>query len=766
MTLQLISANESSLGGSNFPGVVVREEIWRNDDLSGVSVGPNNEDVYVKAMLVKRGSSGSGTGSYNLGGPGSINVVVDGVSRASFGGISYDFRSSSGHNATGYTQVLWEGWVNDVPHDADGTKTLSYSASWTGDSNLGSGSTSGSVVLPKITAVPNVPTAVVGARVSDTSITVSWAQSHPSNGAAVSNQIEARVNGGAATQIADISTTNSVGVAAAADQKLEYRVRATNAAGSSAYSAWSTAIYTTPDAPTSVAATKVGSDIQLSLVDHVAFSEHGHQVEHGVDVAGVVTWDGSILTTIAYGSTTYTHVAPNPAQRHIYRIRAKNTDVGALTSAWVSSNVVQLLTAPAKPTVPTPPAFADKAATFRFAWVHNAIDTTAQTKFQTRYSLNGGSSWAVTSAKTTSANPYVDFAGSTWTANQAVTFQVRTKGGYDSGSDGDASYSPWSDSVTVTFKTKPVCTITTPANASTYTQAALTVVLGFSQAEAATFVSATIGLYAAGGVTLLEEITSNTLAGTLFATRLADGTSYVIKATVTDSNGITSSQVTSSFSVDYTEPPPAVVTSLIYLPDSGIAQIALTIAGAGGGYVAATSVSIDRSIDGGAFESVYSLWPYAASLTFLDITVGIHNSNLYRITTRSADGATSVVTATLVVDENEYAYMSKGSVIIRFELDTVQAAPTVDSALFKAAGRRRPIGQYSATSGDLVVTGTGALADGYGSTPEEIEAFLLIPGRACYRDPTGRRMFGRIIGTLPREDAEVGGFSYTVTETE
>src|SRR5690606_26564403 len=121
-----------------------------------------------------------------------------------------------------------------------------------------------------------------------------------------------------------------------------------------------------------------------------------------------------------------------------------------------------------------------------------------------------------------------------------VTFQVRTKGSYDSGSDGDASYSPWSDSVTVTFKSKPVATITAPAHGSTLTQAALTVVLGFSQPESATFVNATIGLYQ--GATLLEEIVSTTLAGTLFATRVADGSSYTVKAVVKDSNGLNSTQ--------------------------------------------------------------------------------------------------------------------------------------------------------------------------------------------------------------------------------
>lgn len=763
MTLVLIAATENALGGSNFPGIYLREEVYRDDTGSGVDVVGNDEDVYVQLMLVKRGASGSGSSTYNAGGPGSYTATVNSVLQSSASGISYDFRSSSGRNATGTTQLLWAGWVN-VAHNPNGTKTLSFSATWSGDSNLGAGSTGGSVGLPTITAPPNVPTAVAGARVSDTSITVSWAQSHPSNGAAVSNQVQARVNGGAATQIADISPTTSVSVTAAANQKLEYRVRATNAAGSSAWSAWSTPVYTTPGTPTALTATKVGSDIQLAWTPNVAFVEHQHVVEHGVDVAGVVTWDGSPLAAVTAGTSVYTHTAPNPAQRHVYRVRARNTDVAALSSPTVTSNVVQLLTAPGKPAVPAPPAFADRAAAFRFAWAHNSIDSTTQTKRQVRYSTDGGTTWT-TGAKTASTDQFLDFAGGTWAANTAVTFAVRTKGGYDSGSDGDASYSPWSDNVTVTFKSKPVATITAPANGGTVTQAALTVVLGFSQPEAATFVSATIGLYQ--GATLLEERSSTTLAGTLFDTRLADGVSYTVKATVTDSNGIVSTQVSSTFSVDYTEPVPAVVTAT-YLELSGIAQLALTIAGAGGGYVAATTVSIDRVIDG-VTEAVVTAYPVSSSLTFLDTTPTIHGTNLYRVTTRSADGATSVVELELDVDENRWAFLSKGpsyDVIIRFELAPgLQVAPTVDGALFKASGRTSPIAQY-ATSGDLVITGTGALAEGVSSTPKEVAAFLRVGGRGCYRDPSGWRVFGRIGGSTTEDSAELGVLAYTITETD
>jgi hypothetical protein len=764
VTLQLISSKESELTGNNYPDIHLRTEVWRDNDNSDVDVVANEEDVYVKHFLIKRGSSGSGTSSFNSNGDCAASATVNGSVEYSSSGLDYDFRSSSGKNATGTVQMLWQGWVT-VPHAANGTKTLTYAGTWTGDSNLGSKSHSSSVVLPTIVAVPNVPTAVAGARVSDTQVTVSWAQSHPSNGAATSNEVQQRVNGGAETDVASISPTTSVNVAAAANRKTEYRVRATNSAGSSAWSAWSAPVYTTPGAPTGVTATKVGSDIQLGWTPNVAFAEHEHVIEHGVDVAGVITWDGSDLADVTAGTSTYTDVAPNPAQRHVYRIRARNTDVAALASTTSQSNVVVLLTAPGKPAVPPPPAFADKAATFRFAWAHNPIDSSAQTKRQVRYSLDGGGSWT-TGAKTTSTDQFLDFAGGTWVANDAVTFQVRTKGAYDSGADGDASYSPWSDSVTVTFKTKPVATITSPADTSTVTEAELTAVLGFAQAEAATFVSADLRLYD-DTAALLEQRTSTTLAGTLFDTRLVDGESYTLTVTVTDSNGLVSAEVSSDFDVDYVEPVPAVVEAT-YLELSGIMQLAVTIAAAGGGYVDATTVSITRVIDG-VSEPVVTAYPADSSLTFLDTTPTIHGTNLYRVTTRSDDGATSVVTVSVDVAENRWAFLSKGAgydTIVRFELAPgEQGAPTVDSSLFKASGRTRPIGQY-ATTGDLAVTATGALAAGYSSTPAEVEELLALPGKGCYRSPSGRRVFGRVVGSTTASDAELAQLAFTITETD
>lgn len=692
----------------------------------------------------------------------SAAVGVATVGTVYSGGFTFDWRPG------GNQSVLIASGTTRVYHNADGTPPAGFYVSGSiGDTGSNGAGRGASVVeylsLPTLTVIPDSPTGLAASRVSDTSIDLAWSQpATPTNGRPTSVTVRRAVNGGAFGDVVTIAPATSVNVSAAANQKLVFQVVATNSQGS-ATSAISNAVYTTPAAPTGVVATKVGSDIALAWTPAVAFAEHQHVIEHGVDVAGVVTWDASPLATVASGTSSYTHAAPNPAQRHVYRVRARNTDVGALSSATVQSNVVQLLTAPAKPTVPAPAPFQNKAAAFRFAWVHNAIDSSAQTKRQARYSLDGGTTWT-TGAKTASTDQFLDYAASTWAANAAVTFQVRTKGSYDSGADGDASYSPWSDSVTVTFKTKPVATITTPANASTVTTAALNVVLGFSQAEAATFVNATVGLYQ--GVTLLEEIVSTTLAGTAFATRLADGGSYTVKAVVRDSNGLDSSQVSSTFSVDYTEPVAAVV-AVQYLRDSGIAQIALTIPGAGGGLVAATTVSIDRVIDG-VSEPIVVGYPKAPALTFLDTTPTIHGTNLYRVTTRSADGATTVVEATLVTDEMYWAFLSSGdgySEIVKFGGNlTLDSSPKTDAAQLKAAGRRRPIGLYG-TGGSLDVSGKAAIVTGEGSTPEEVEAFFLTAKRSCYRDPTGRRLFGQVTGSISRSNAALASVSYTITET-
>jgi hypothetical protein len=703
-----------------------------------------------------------------------LRLQIVNVPSATFIGSPGDSCSISGTGISTFTTTFtWPSGTasrtlidieRTVAHDPDGTFDGTYTGSIaaTGTSGIGGPTTNGprSFSTPTLVVPPNVPTGCSAVRVSDAAATVSWSQSHPSNGQPTTNTIRQRVNGGPWADVATITPAGSASVGIAPNGKYEYAVRAANTAGESAWSATSAPIYTTPAAPTNVQAAKDAAlDITVSWTPNVGFSEHEHVVEFSTN--GGSSW--SALATVAAGTTSFKHVAPNPSLAHVYRVRARNTATGSLTSAWVQSNSVQLLTAPNAPTVPPLPAFAERAAALTVPWVHNPIDTTGQTAFEVGFSINGGSSWSTT-GKVTSATQSRVIAANTYAANQQVLIRVRTWGQATSGGSDATGASPWSNPITVTFKTRPVATILAPANGGVYVRSALTVQLGFSQAEAATFVSATIELYQ--GATLLEQIVSTTLASTTLATRVANGGSYQVRATVTDSNGIVSSQVVSSFTVAYTEPVPATV-AVSYAAESGVGQIALTIPAPGAGQAAAVAVTITRTVDG-VTETVVEQYPAAASLTILDMIPTIHGENVYRVTTISGDGAETVVQATLTTAEEEWAFMSAGpgySTIIRFggELKP-QAKPVVDSRLVKTSGRARPVGLYGPT-GSLTVSGTGEVVTGLGSSAEDIESFLLIPGRGCYRDPSGRRIIGRITGQVSRESFNLGTFTYSVEET-
>jgi methionine-rich copper-binding protein CopC len=508
-----------------------------------------------------------------------------------------------------------------------------------------------------------------------------------------------------------------------------------------------------------VAAKDAALDITVSWTPNVAFTEHEHVVEFSTNAGS--SW--SSLATVAGGTSTYKQVAPNPALIHVYRVRARNTDTGALTSAWVESNSVQLLAAPNAPTLAALPTNANKAADLVVTWTHNPVDTTPQTAYELEYSTNGGGSWT-SSTKTTSTVSSYTIPASTHAANVTVTVRVRTWGQATTGGAETTGASDWSTTDAVTFKTIPVVTITAPADESVLDEAALNVVLGFSQAESATFVQATIVL--TEGVTELESKVSTTLAGTLMDTEVEDDGSYSLSVTVLDSNGLTSAAVVSDFTVDFTPPATAGVV-LTYDRDSGSTQIAVTIPAAGVGEVEAEFVTISRVIDG-VRETLFTEYPVTVgAITFLDTTPTINGSNQYRVRTISGDGATADATVSLTTTETLWAFLSTGAGYgnyVSFGGDlTLSAKPARASALIPTAGRREPIALFGENT-SRAVSGSTTLAADLGSTPAEVEAFMLEAGLVCYRDPSGRRVFGRLSGTVDTPSDLTSAFKFTVDE--
>lgn len=721
-------------------------------ELTVTLVGGSNPGNYSTIRVIASIYSPSGTFGSPMGG-----WSVSGLASGEWSTTS----------AAGWETIYDSGNFN-IYHNPDGTHPgvgYTFHIDWTGTSGVG-GPTDvyQGLSLPTRKVVPATPTGLTATRISDTQVNLSWSHSgSASNGQPTQNKIQKRVNGGAWQDVATIAATTTASVTVAANQQLEFRVLASNTAGSSAYSAVSNTVYTTPAAPSGVTATKNGSNIDITFVENVGYDAYNHEVWHGTITGGVTTWDGSPLATLAAGDLDYTHTAPNPAQVHVYRVRAKQ---GTLYSGYSVSNSVQLLTAPAKPTVPALPAFANRSAVFRLPWTHNPIDSSGQTKYQWRWSSNGGSSWT-TGSKTTSTNQYHDFASGTWSANQTIRFQVRTKGQYDSGSDGDASYSPWSDPVDVTFKSLPVATIISPANASVYPDAVFKATLGFAQAEGATYVKSELELIQSAVV--LEARESTLLVGITFDTPVANGGSYSVRARVQDSNGLWSAWVTHTFTVTYTLPVPAVVTTT-YLPETGWGQLDLTIAAPGGGQAAASTVTITRTIDG-VEETVVENYPVASAMTFLDTFPTIHGTNSYKVTTISAIGARNTVLASLITSETKRAFLSKGAgfaTVVCFGGNlTVSEALSVASDTVPAAGRTKPIGLYGVEQ-DVQLKVSSTLFEGFGSTIKQVRDALLIPGKTGYRGPDGRRVVGPVKGGINRKSGGAlnsAQLSFTIAET-
>lgn len=738
---------------------------WHLDlDVWETSPEPWNNRSYVNwALYIYRGNgdtpyNNSGT-PMSVAGPGGFNGTFNAFRFGSSGtGANY-----SGTGVGGRVQIAsGGGWVT---HNADGSGGVYLSAYHDSQTTLGAASVPNSYFgLSKLTQAPGTPTNVAATRVSDTQATLTWQNNYPSNGAPETNDFEIKNNNSGWTSFTTLSATSSATISTAPNQKLEFHVRAWNSgAGVSAWSASTAPIYTTPGAPTNATATKQANlDIAVAFTENVAYTEHEHEVWHGTVSGGTTTWDAAPLATLASGVTSYTHVAPSASQVHVYRVRAK-AGSPALYSAYATTSSVQLLVAPNAPTWGNNPDYADRAAALDVTWVHNSVDTSPQSAYELSTSTDGGTTW-VSSGKVASTTSKRTLAASTYAANAAVTMRVRTWGAATTGGSDGTGASAWSANDLVTFKTAPTTSVTSPANSSTYTDATLRTNISFTQAEAATFVKAELELKQ--GATLLETLTSTIRTGITFKTAVNNGTSYTVRARVQDSNGLWSAWATSTFTVTYQAPVPAVVKTT-FLPDSGMGQLDLTIAAPGTGQAAATTVTITRTIDG-VTETVVQDYPVSSALTFLDTTPVVRGTNTYTVTTKSSLGAQKTVTADLVTNELRRAYLSKGAGFasvgvfganLKISEDLSVASDTV-----QAAGRTKPIGLYGVeTSVKLKVD--SFIYEGLGSTVDQLRTLLLTPGKACYRDASGRRVFGSVQGGVSYSRVGRANLSFTLIET-
>jgi hypothetical protein len=453
-----------------------------------------------------------------------------------------------------------------------------------------------SITVPALAiAAPAAPISLAMTRISDTSQKVSWTR-QATTSAPYDSQIVYRKDNvstayaaiatvtGTTTSYTDTKTRN--------DRVYTYAVRAKNSGGYSAY-AYSPSIATTPATPGAPTAGKTTTgDITVTRPAISGASLGGWEVWHAAN--GV--WDAARLALVAYGTTTYTHVAPDPTKTHTYRLRWVSASPTLYSPNGATSSGVSPLTPPASPTDLAPSGVAQEAAEpVTFTWTHNPLDTTAQTAYEVQHRPVGGGTWTTT-GKVTSTTSSRAWAANTWTNGQTIEWQVRTWGQH-------ATASAWSASGTLTLSTRPTATVTLPADGVPWDSSRVRVEWAYFDAEGQGQTAWKATLYAEDGSALETKAGADSATSTIFATRVADGASYSVTVEVRDSTGLWSAADTMLFTTDFAVLPTPVV-SAEFDPETASCGVYVTVPVPVSPQVAPDSAEVWRSINGGEWRLV------------------------------------------------------------------------------------------------------------------------------------------------------------------
>lgn len=272
-----------------------------------------------------------------------------------------------------------------------------------------------------------------------------------------------------------------------------YRHAARNPRGLSAWAYAPETIYTTPAAPTDATATKLADgSIQVTATN---------RAPQGVAFAIDDSPDGVTWTRVATDvSLPWIHAAPTTTVTHRYRVSVRVPD-GSLWSAWsATSNIIQLLAKPNRPTGLTP-AVAARGEVITARWTPQPVDGTPQQAYELRHRLTGAGVWATTGAVSSSSA-----SKAFGTGDYAADFewQVRTKHQH-------VDWSDWSETRVTSVTARPAVTLVAPSAGATITSGTLTVQGGYFQADSLPLASWRATLRRAG--IDLQTLSGSTLAG-------------------------------------------------------------------------------------------------------------------------------------------------------------------------------------------------------------------------------------------------------------
>jgi len=729
----------------------------------GVTLTPQSEDAaakVVRAHVFFQGSGGAGdsTNTFGVGGgtwsrtPGSIAI-------------------SAGAGA----EVLL--WYQDVTiyKTYGAEQNVTIDASLSGLEYYGTGTTAHlpdgifHTVAARPWDAPSAATGVSAARSSDASHTVSYTVVASGTAPVTERRVQRwdNVTNAWATiaVLPGAFTANSaqsyIDGTTVANRQYKWRVVTANSTAE-ATSGESSLMQTTPAAPSNLNAVRSGANIALTWDRNVSTS-----MAVAYEVYDSQNGGAYALVTTLGDVATYTHPSPSLLVTHRYQVRAVST-VGATTASAVATSQTVQLTAPpnAPSSLTSSPATVPAAETTRLSYQHNPTDSSSQTKRQFRHRAPGAPTWTNLAAQSTSLT-YLDIALAAWgyANGQSPEWQVRTWGTASTGGSDGTGASPWSATAVTALSSRPTATISAPGSLVTTSQ--VVAAWTFYDAEGSAQAEWQARLKDSGGVVLETLGAASAASSAVFGTRVADGQDYTLEVRVKDAVGLWSTWAVHTFSVAYL-PAERIDIAALYDEPSGAMQLVLTPQGAEAGVtVAAVSATIERRVDGGAWETVAAGIEPAS--TAVDPIPTITRLNEYRVIATSAIPSTSVgdvepieVTGVLWVFVN-YGPGFGAVLRVRGNLGFSDEA-TVAQAAYHFEDRPKEVAFWGTAESRTM--GLTADLDAAASDLDEWLAAAKFRGAVFARDPRGTRIRGRLSAGVKNSQTNPASSTLGLTVSE
>jgi hypothetical protein len=642
-------------------------------------------------------------------------------------------------------------------------------------------------------AAPAAPAALAGVRISDSRIDLNWNRNSTAGAPYTSQTLQRRTFAGSAwsdwvtvatpSGSADTFTNNGL----SANRIYQFRIRANNSAGSSAFANSST-IPMTPAAPSAVKAslTSTGTGIKITWTDNAYNPSPPETFLIQRSVAGGAY--ANLAGATALTGTTFTDNSPGVGTNQ-YRVRC---DFSGLSSAFATSNVVTTVTVPLAPTKLSPNGvYLDLAgAGVTLKWQHNpGTDGADQSHYTVELSNNGGSTWTAYVATNIASRVEQRVIPAGVLVN-GVTYlwRVRTQGATT------ATFGPNSASATLLSSTKPTVALISPTDP--VTALPVPVEWTFSQAEGLAQAEWELELVDVNG-NVVESQAGTTETTTTLATNVnGESDPYTLRVRAMSATaGVWSNWASVTFTVVLV-PPAATHLTATYDPCTGTMILEMCAeAAVPPTTVDVESVTIERRIEDGEWVTIATGVPVPicpAVNEVLDVLPATDGTNTYRVTSVSSSPSyylnPEVVVETTSGDPNGtggmWVFMAYGDSfqnVLRMRGDLSLSARTSrvrETQHF--LGRGFPA-LLVGTNKDRVVSASGTIhwtdawcppgevpGDCHWDSPaDDWETMGLEAEIVCYRDYTGRRVFGRL-ADVQVSDGIVGfaEVSFEVTEVK